>query len=196
MVVMKNNYKQQNKILMLFLSIILSLNGCATNIVNPKIDLCKFNSVIDLSGNYVNLGVGDLRNKKIYLSEIIWLLLHQKADFKHSDVTELTIISKRKDNITAIATTPDGKKHSVRFNQIVEFESGRVNLYHDMDLLPEPSGGLVVGPQVVDINLNKDCSDNLVIHKFESVDGLLLMFIPVSSEFNHYVIFQRISASQ
>jgi hypothetical protein len=182
------------KLLVLFLLIIALLNGCASNKVEPRTDLCKFSSVTELTGKYVNLGVGKLENRDVYLSEVIWLLSKQEADFIHSDVVDLTIIS-IKDNITAIASTPDSKQHTVQFNKIVEFEDGAVNLYHDMDILPDPSGGLVVGPQVVNVNLNKDCSDNLVLHKFESADGLLLLLIPVSSELNRYVTFYRVNES-
>jgi hypothetical protein len=181
------------KLLVSFLLIIALLNGCASNKVEPRTDLCKFSSLTELTGKYVNLGSGKLENRDVYLSEAIWLLSKQEADFIHSDVVDLTIISK-KDNITAIATTPD-KQHTVQFNQIVKFEDGAVNLYHDMDILPGPSGGLVVGPQVVNVNLNKDCSDNLILHKFESADGLLLLFIPVSSELNRYVTFYRVNES-
>ena len=182
------------KILMLFLLIISLLGGCASNIVKPRTDLCKFSNITELTGKYVNLGVGELENRKVYLSEAIWLLLNQEADFKHSDVVEL-IISSDKNHITAIAATPDGKQYTVQLSQIVEFEDGTINLYHDMDILPDPSGGLVVGPQVVEVNLNKDCADNLVLHKFESADGLLLLFIPVSSELNGYVTFNRVIES-
>ena len=182
------------KILVLFLFIIFLLGGCASNTVEPRNDLCKFSSVTELSGKYVNLGVGKLENRNVYLSEVIWFLSKKEADFKHSNVAELIIISKE-DNIAAIATTPDSKQHRVQFDQIVEFENGIVNLYHDMGILPDPSGGLVVGPQVVDLNLNKDCPGNLILHKFESADGLLLLFIPVSSELNRYVTFYRVIES-
>ena len=97
------------KILVLFLFTISLLSGCVSNRVEPRTDLCKFSSVIELSGKYVNLGVGKLENRNVYLSEAIWLLSKQETDFKHSDVAELIIISK-KDNIIAIATTPGSKK--------------------------------------------------------------------------------------
>lgn len=138
------------KLLVSFLLIIALLNGCASNTVGLRTELCKFSSVSELTGKYVNLGVGKLENRNVYLSEAIWLLSKQEADFIHSEVADLTIINK-KDNITAIAITPGSKQHTVQFNKIVKFGDGAVNLYHDMDILPDPSGGLVVGPQVVNV---------------------------------------------
>ena len=169
----------------------MALVGCVSNTVEKRKDLCNFSSLDELTGSYVNLGNGKLNGRDLYLSEILWSL--SKSNFEFSDVEINSVTIKYSDNeLLATAKSIDGRLSTINFTEITKFGDKVINLFDDTDFLPAPSGGVVVGPQNIQINFNKDCNGNLLVHKSEKVTGLIFLLIPVKSELNEYISFKRI----
>ncbi|MCB1616084.1 MAG: hypothetical protein KDI30_08730 [Pseudomonadales bacterium] len=171
---------------MVFLAF-FGLIGCVNLDTSARQDFCAIQSLKEVEGFYANKGSERLSGHDVYLSQIFWLGHPDKLRNEHENIQKIQI---REEKSSYYAMIEGSVEDKVKID--MRLENGHIIVFSSADFLPSADGGVVVGPQSVSIWLYKDCSGNLVLHKHESIIGLVFMIMPVWNERDHYSIFRAL----
>lgn len=168
-------WKSVQVVLVLGISI---LTGCAT--VDPSgsdPDFCKVSSLKDFEGQYVNQPSGN-PTRIVHLSETFPIGATAYDQLNHMKIQVVRITAPREDLLQIEYVAEGVEIFSKSIPLDVDSKTGAVLIYSQNDFLPDPSGGLMVGPQSVRLVMYKSCNDGIGVMQSMSSYGLLLALIP------------------
>ncbi|MES9946820.1 MAG: hypothetical protein ABW080_17845 [Candidatus Thiodiazotropha sp.] len=173
-------------------SCMLLFTGCTSAPQSQRV-VCEDYDISELSGVFENQGTKELKNRALRLTQVLWINDESVTDELHDSIDTVEIKLSRDGVIDVSGYSGTRLIKAKQAASGISLDGNKIKVFSKFGILPDPSGGLLVGPQSMEITLSLNCNNNLEFHKHESATGLLLAFIPVSGSTDFYSEFKRVT---
>ncbi len=175
-----------------FILVILVINGCFSPQRRNHVE-CLDYDISEFVGVYKNQGSEYLGGRALHLTEVLWINSHGISKTTHESIDRVALSFNENNQMHMSAYSGSKLVSSGVIDKEIEIQGNIIKVFSKTSVLPDPSGGLMVGPQSVQIDLKLTCEKNIEFHKHESAIGLVLLIIPMGGSNDFHSEFSRIN---
>jgi uncharacterized protein YceK len=175
---------------MLVAAVVSTVMGGCTNVRSIADRSCGQVPVTALDGTYANEALNKVGARNLLLSQILWPDERQLPLRDHRSIDRVEL-RWRDGTLLGRAFAGESVVRAAPADPVFRMIDGELELHTDFSVLPDPGGGLFVGPRHLRVTLSADCQRSAVATWRQTSAGLMLMLIPAGGRDEWDLVFPR-----